>query len=224
MAIAKSIRDSFVAGLILVLPLIVTILVLKILFGWTVGVINPLVQAADVARYTANIELVAQVVTIVFLLAIVTLLGFLVQIRIGRKTVSGIGDVVGFIPVFRSIYTSVRQVADALVNRSTEYETVVLVEYPREGIFKIGFLTGDPPDVVSEHAGQGVYNVYMPASPNPTAGSLVMVAEEHVYESDLSVRQGLRMLMTTGIATTEKEMEEKDLTGVDQTALLERQD
>jgi uncharacterized membrane protein len=108
----------------------------------------------------------------------------------------------------RVIYSSVRQVSNALMERSNRYESVVLVEYPREGMYSVGFVTGDSPDEVLSVAGADAYNVFLPNSPNPTAGRMVMVPDDQVHEVDISVRRGIRLLVTTGIAEAEEEMAE----------------
>ncbi len=220
MAVSTWIRNSFVTGLIVVTPILITVLVLRVLFGWLVGVVGPMVAAADVARYTADSELVAQIVTGLALLAVVTLLGALVRVGIGRRTLERVDSLLELVPVVRTIYAGVRQVANTFLDRSTEFETVVFVNVD-PGIYRIGFLAGDAPDTLREVAGQEVYNVFLPSSPNPTGGSLVLVEAEDVYESDLSVREGLRLLMTTGTATTEEEMAGKRLPGIDHGAVVE---
>jgi len=110
---------------------------------------------------------------------------------------------VNVIPLVSTIYSSVRQVADALVERRTAYDSVVLVEYPREGVFSIGLVTGESPTPVADFAGQDVYNVFLPNSPNPTGGRLVLLPEDQVHEIDMSVRRGMRLVVTTGMGENE---------------------
>jgi uncharacterized membrane protein len=211
MRVVKVLKNAFVAGLILVLPLAITLFIFRLVFNWTLGLINPLVQAAGLAQYTANIELAAQAITILAILAAITTLGLFLQLNVGHRTFGEIGKVVNFLPLFRTVYVSVRQVANSFVERSDTYESTVFVEYPREGVYSIGFITGDSPGELHDVADDEVYNVYLPASPNPTAGKLAMVPARRIYDSDLTVRQGIRLLMTTGTATTAEEMDE--LTG-----------
>lgn len=207
MKITRTLKSSFLAGLVLVLPLAITLFILKILFNWTVGIVNPVVRGTRLAQYTANIELVAQFIAIGVIVVTITLLGLLVKLETGRRVLDRIGGVVDFIPLFRTIYGSVRQVASSFSDRSGTYESVVFVEYPRDRTYAVGFVTGDAPEELRDREGQSVYNVYLPASPNPTAGKLAMVPEDRIHESDLSVRQGIRLLMTTGTATTGEELE-----------------
>jgi uncharacterized membrane protein len=83
-----------------------------------------------------------------------------------------------------------------------------MIEYPREGVYSIGFLTGDGPDEAVEMAAQPVCNVFLPESPDPTGGHLLVVPADEIHELDMSVRRGVRVLVTTGIAESDEEMAE----------------
>ncbi|WP_254764238.1 DUF502 domain-containing protein [Natrinema marinum] len=199
MTLSSRIKSSFVAGLILVAPLAVTLYILRFLVNWSLQFVTPVVRAAGLAQYTRNVEVVAQLLAVVMIVAAVVVLGFLAQQSVGRHLFGNIGRLVNVVPLVSTIYGSVRQVADSLVERKTGYESVVLVEYPREGVYMIGLVTGESPRPVEEVAGQDVYNVFLPNSPNPTAGRLVLLPEDQVHEIDMSVRRGMRLVVTTGM-------------------------
>jgi uncharacterized membrane protein len=199
MTLSSRIKSSFVAGLILVAPLAVTLYVLRFLVNWSLQFVTPIVRAAGLAQYTRNVEVVAQLLAVVLIVATVVALGFLAQQSVGRHLFGNVGRLINVVPLVSTIYGSVRQVADSLVERKTGYESVVLVEYPREGVYMIGLVTGESPRAVEEVAGQDVYNVFLPNSPNPTAGRLVLLPEDQVHETDLSVRRGMRLIVTTGM-------------------------
>lgn len=109
-----------------------------------------------------------------------------------------------FLSLVRTIYSSTRQVASALVERNNRYESVVLAEY-REGYSVFGFLTGDVPEAVQATMEEPAYAVFVPNSPNPTGGRLLLVPESQVQGVDMSVRRGIRTSVTTGIAAEERE-------------------
>lgn len=201
MDIWGAVKGSFVAGIILISPLVVTVYILRILVGWSLQFVDPVVRGTRLPAYTANIEVIAQIVAVAGILLVIVLLGFVAQQSVGKRTFRGIGRVVNVIPLVNLIYGSVRQVANALVMRDTEYESIVLVEYPREGVYRFGLVTGDSPDVVSEAAGQTVYNVFIPNSPIPTAGWLVLLPESQIHEVDMSVSRGMQLIVTTGFGT-----------------------
>lgn len=197
--LSTTLKSSFVAGLILVTPLAVTLYVLRLVVNWSLQFVNPIVQSTQLTQYTANIEAVAQFVAAVSIVAVITLLGYLAQKSVGKQLFGSVGRVVNVVPLVSTIYGSVRQVANSLVERRTSYDGVVLVEYPREGIYSIGLVTGQSPGPVENYVGQEVYNVFLPNSPNPTAGRLALLPEDELHELDMSVRQGMRLVVTTGM-------------------------
>lgn len=201
----QAVGESFTAGLLLTGPLIVTVILFRVLFGWMRGLVAPIVEGGRLAQYTANVEFAAQLLALVLVVVAIAFVGFLAQLSVGRRTFGSLGRVVTLIPLFRTVYGSLRQIATSLVERSTKYESVVYVEYPRLGVYSIGFVTGDSPESIEAVAGGPVYNVYVPASPNPTTGGLHLVPEENLHESDLSVREGIRLVMTTGVTSDPEE-------------------
>ncbi|PGF15105.1 hypothetical protein CP556_02495 [Natrinema sp. CBA1119] len=205
MTLSSRIKSSFVAGLILVAPLAVTLYILRFLVNWSLQFVTPVVRAAGLAQYTRNVEVVAQLLAVVLIVAAIVVLGFLAQQSVGRHLFGNIGRLVNVVPLVSTIYGSVRQVADSLVERKTGYESVVLVEYPREGVYMIGLVTGESPRAVEDVAGQDAYNVFLPNSPNPTAGRLVLLPEDQVHEIDMSVRRGMRLIVTTGMGDEREE-------------------
>lgn len=208
MGLGKVLRDSFVAGVALIAPLVVTVFTLRFLVNWLTTFIDPVVQGTQLAQYTANIHIVAQVLALAIIVLTIVVLGYLAQRSFGQRVFSWVDRGIGLVPLVRTIYSSVRQVSNALMERSNRYESVVLVEYPREGIYALGFVTGDSPEQVETIADQDVYNVFLPKSPNPTGGNLLMVPADQVHQLDMSVRRGVRLLVTTGIAERQEELAE----------------
>ena len=202
MSVADGLKRSFVAGLLLVMPLIVTVYVLRIAFDWLVQFINPVVRWTRLSQYTANIEIAAQALTAFLILTAIIALGYLAQRRTGQRVFGGFDRAVAFIPLVSTMYGSVRQVANSLIRGSSRYESVVLVEHPRLGVYSIGLVTGESPATI-DVSGERLYNVFLPNSPNPTAGRLVLVPEDQLHAVDVSVRRGLRLLVTTGLGDEE---------------------
>lgn len=200
-------RRSFVAGVLLVAPLAVTLFVGWILLRYLAGVLDPVVRFAGLARFTANIDLLAQGLAAVLLAAAVVVLGFLAQRSLGERLFGGFDRLFAFVPLASTVYSSVRQVGEALADRTNRYEAVVLVEYPRVGVYSLGFVTGDSPSDAAVVTGEPTYNVFVPNSPNPTAGNLILVPESNVHETELTVRRGIRLIVTTGMADTDAELE-----------------
>jgi uncharacterized membrane protein len=203
MSFTSRVKNSFVAGLVLVAPLVVTLFVLRLLVNWLLQFVDPLVVWLGVAQYTANDHLVAQALTVIIIVSAVVLVGYLAQRSAGQRMFGNMGRVIDFVPLVNVIYGSVRQVANSLVDNRSRYESVVLVEYPREGLYSIGLVTGEGPPAADAVAGEDAVNVFLPNSPNPTAGRLVVIPADQVHEIDMSVRAGLRLVVTTGIGEEE---------------------
>jgi len=197
------IRNSFVAGLILIAPLAITLYVLQILVGFALNFIDPIVAQTDLAAYTGNVELVARILAVALIILLISVLGFLAQRRAGQQLFGSLGRAVAVIPIVRTIYSTVRQISSSFSSKDTAYDSLVLVEHPREGLYSIGLVTNESPRGVSEVAGSTVQNVFLPSSPNPASGRLVLVPEEQLHEVDMSVRQGMGLLMTTGANSSE---------------------
>ncbi|WP_227133236.1 DUF502 domain-containing protein [Halorubellus salinus] len=198
MRVTNALKRSFVSGMILIAPLALTLYVLRLLVNWSLQFVNPVVAGTRLTQYTGNVEVAAQLLAVVLIVGSVVLLGFLANMSVGRQLFGRVGRVVNVIPLVSTIYGGIRQVADSLVERNTAYESVVLVEYPREGVYSIGLVTGESPESVEQFVGGEVYNVFLPNSPNPTAGRLVLLPEDQVHEIDMSVRRGMRLIVTTG--------------------------
>lgn len=213
MRIKTTLQSNFVAGLILVAPLLVTLFVLRTVGGWLGGVLLPVVRGTRLETLTANNVALAQVLALVVFVVLVTAIGFLAQRSAGRKLFGRTGRIVDFLPVFRTIYGTVRGMASSVTSRDSDFESVVYVEYPRDDVYRLGLKTGDSPDELAEIAGEPAQNVFLPGSPNPTQGLLNLVPESRIHDSDMSVRAAIRFLMTTGMdsARTPIELDEEEL-------------
>lgn len=212
MTLTQRLKEHFAAGLILVAPLVVTVYVVKLLVGWAVGILDPVVSGTGLLQYTGNVELVAQMAAAVIIVSSITVLGYLAEKQVGKQTFGNVGRVVNIIPLVNTIYGSVRQVANALVEQNTRYESVVLVEYPRKGVYTIGLVTSQGSPTIEAATGETMFNVYLPNSPNPTGGRLLLVPESELIEIDVSVRRGLRMILTTGVVADEEQLPKTERT------------
>jgi uncharacterized membrane protein len=206
MSLATRLRSSFVTGLLLVTPLAVTVFVLDFVFDNLTTVLDPIVGATRLTNFTGNVEFLAQVLAAVILAVGLTALGYLVSYELGQRLFGGFERGVRLVPLVRTIYFGVRQVSESLTRQTEGFDRVVVVEYPREGLFSIGFVTNEgPAEVETATDSDDLYTVFVPHSPNPTAGALVMADPEDVYEVDMSVRRGIRLVVTTGLGVDDVE-------------------
>lgn len=207
MGLTRTLRTSLIAGIALIAPLLVTVIAFQFVFGWIRGFLTPVVENIGLLSLVGNIDIVAEVLALVILVLVIAALGYLAQRSAGAYVFGVVDRLIGLVPILSVVYNGVRQVSDALTRQESRFESVVLVEYPREGVYSFGFVTAE----TSDHASppdEDTYNVYMPGSPNPTQGHLLFVSEEQFYPVNIKVSRAIRLLVTTGIAENQEEMEQ----------------
>ena len=222
MGLGDRLKTAFVAGLALIAPLFITLVAFQLLFSWFQGVIDPVVAGTGLGRLTGEAPYITEVLALLLLVLAVTAIGYLAQRSLGQYVFDLVDRGLARIPVFSVIYTGVRQVSDALMSQQSRFERVVMVDYPREGIYSLGFVTAESPAAVEAKTGVETFNVYFPHSPNPTQGHFRLVPAEEITELDMSVSAGLRLLVTTGIASEQSEMAElRDAVGGQSSVAIE---
>jgi uncharacterized membrane protein len=131
--------------------------------------------------------------------------GFLMSNIIGQKLLHYVEKILQNIPVVPKVYFGIKQIIDAFsVNGKHMFSKVVLIEYPRKGIFVIGFLTGECRGEVQEKTAAKVINVFVPTTPNPTSGMLVLIPEEEIIYLDMTVEEGLKLIVSAGMVVPEE--------------------
>jgi uncharacterized membrane protein len=135
----------------------------------------------------------------VFALVVLLLTGLLVTNLIGRRLVIWGEEVLNRIPVVRTVYGSVKSFAESVLSQSNAFRKVVMIEYPRAGVWSIGFLTADDVPEVSEKMGEPHVAVYISSALNATAGYFVILPRRQVVELEMSVDQAMKMIITCGV-------------------------
>ncbi|MBL8379588.1 MAG: DUF502 domain-containing protein [Burkholderiales bacterium] len=187
-------RRYFVAGLLVWLPLAVTIWVIRFLITSLDGVL-PGWAIPDVIQqhHIPGVGVVA-----VLLLVFGT--GVLVANFVGERLVRWWELLLARIPIVRTIYSSVKQVSDTILSPSGQaFRKAVLVQYPRNGSWTIGFLTGTPGPGVAEHLPGEHVSIYVPTTPNPTSGFFLMLPKRDVVELSMSVDAALKYIVSMGV-------------------------
>jgi len=137
---------------------------------------------------------------VVILLLVITAIGALVTNFLGRWLVRFGERLLARVPVVRSIYGTLKQIFDAvLAQSSTAFREVVLVEYPRKEVWVIGFITSPPAAEIKRHLGEDRVYVFVPTSPNPTSGFLMIMRESEVIRLSIPVEEGIKLVISMGI-------------------------
>lgn len=201
-------KRSFKTGLVMLLPFLVSVIVVKFLADQLFLLVNPLVRQTNLASYTGNIEIVAQFIAILLVVATITVAGYISSYRASERLSRKLESVIEEIPVFGSVYSAVNQISESFSGDS-KFEKMVLVEMPFEEVYSIGLVTSEAPDPVKKEVGDSYQSVYLPYSPNPTMGRLRMVKEDNLHEVDMTVSEGMKLLLTTGITYESEEIEKE---------------
>ena len=198
-------RKHVIAGLLVWLPLAITIWVLL----WIVGLLDGIFRAVlrgvaavlpDNARTLTDALASIPGLGFVLLVALMLLTGVFVTNMFGQWWLRQWNNMMGRIPIVKSIYSSVKQVSDTLFSSSGQaFREAVLVQYPRAGSWTIAFVTGRPGGEVAGHL-QGEYvSVYVPTTPNPTSGFFLMMPRSDVITLEMSVDEALKYIISMGV-------------------------
>ena len=192
-------KKYFITGLLIWIPLVITIWVLKLV----VETLDQSLLLLPLALRTESwIGFHIPGMGVLLTLLIVLLTGVVTANFVGQRMVHWWHEILHRIPVVNSIYSSVKQVSDTLFSSSGEaFRKALLVQWPREGMWTIGFLTGVPGGDVRRHLQGDYVSVYVPTTPNPTGGYFVMLARKDVIELDMSVDAALKYVISMGVVS-----------------------
>lgn len=191
-------RNAFISGLLIWLPIWVTILVVKFL----VDVLDSILLLLPVSyRPDAILGMHVPGIGVIIILLVILLTGTFVANLLGRRLVGFWDSFVARIPLVRSIHTGVKQILQTIFTPGGQsFRKVLLVEYPREGSWTLAFQTGDStPEVASVLNNGEMVTLFVPTTPNPTSGFLLMVPKKNVIELNMSVEQALKFVISLGV-------------------------
>ncbi len=189
-------RQYLIAGLLVWLPILVTVLIIKFLIDLmdtTLLLLPSAIQPETLLGF--NIPGLGVVLSAVVLLST----GMVVTNFMGRNMVSLWERLLMRIPLVRPIYSAAKQLSETLFSGSGKsFRKVVLVEYPRPGLWTLAFLTGDGVSEVIEKTGRDLVNIFVPTTPNPTSGFFIMVPSKDLIELSMSVDAGIKLILSAG--------------------------
>ena len=192
-------KKYFITGLLIWIPLVITIWVLKLVVD---TLDQSLLLLPPALRTEGWLGIHIPGMGVLLTLLIVFLSGAVTANLIGQRLVHFWHEILHRIPVVSSIYSSVKQVSDTLFSSSGDaFRKALLVQWPREGMWTIAFLTGAPGGDVTNHLQGDYVSVYVPTTPNPTGGYFVMMPRKDVIELDMSVDTALKYVISMGVAS-----------------------
>ena len=193
----STLRRYLIAGLLVWLPLSVTLLVIKLLVDL---MDNTLLLLPEAYRPDTLLGFHLPGLGVVLSIAILFVTGIVAANFFGRRLVEVWERLLARIPLVRSIYSGTKQVSETLFAPGGQsFRKVLLIEYPRRGLWTVAFQTGVTAGEAQAKTADEVINVYMPTTPNPTSGFFLMVPKRDVIELDMSVDEGLKMIISMGV-------------------------
>ena len=202
----SKLQQYFIAGLLVWLPLVITVWVLMWLLGMLDGIFVSILATIEavVPGLTGMAQAVMKIpgIGVLALGLLILLTGTLAANIVGQWWIRQWDALMARIPVVRSIYSSVKQVSDTLFSGSGKaFSKALLVQYPRHGSWTVAFLTGHPGGEVAHHLPGAHVSVYVPTTPNPTSGFFLMMPREDVIELDMSVDEALKYIISMGVVS-----------------------
>ena len=201
----RRIRNIFITGLLITLPIALTYFILQFLFK-NLDALSPvftkiLIDMGAPIPEGYRIPALGLVITLLIVLAV----GWFTTNFFGKQMINLGESIVEKIPFVRKIYKGSKQVVQSIAHAdTTAFRKVVLLEFPRRGMLAIGFVTGSARGEVQEHTREDVLNVFVPTMPNPTSGFLVFAPPEELTEIDMSIEDGIKYVVSGGIVDTER--------------------
>lgn len=193
----QRLRRYFIAGLLVWLPIVTTSVVLMFairLIDRTLLLLPPKFRPESLIGF--EIPGLGVILTVILLL----FTGLIVANFFGRRLVAAWESLLARIPLVRTLYGAVKQITVSLfADASQSFREVVLVEYPRRGLWMLAFVTGETPKQFQKEVGQDLINIYVPTTPNPTSGFYIMVPPSDIRRLDIPVEVGLKMILSAGV-------------------------
>lgn len=189
---ARHFRTRMASGLVALIPIVVTVAVLRVLFAFTAGILLPIVEPALGDWPTAA----RAALSLAILVVAIYLLGEIAMNVVGRRILALGEAVVLRLPFVKVIYSASKQVVAAFQGqKSRAFESVVFVEFPHPGMRAVGFVTSS----IEREDGSKWNTVFVPTTPNPTTGFLQIVPRDAVVQTDYTVEEGIKMVMSLGV-------------------------
>jgi uncharacterized membrane protein len=196
----SGLRASFLTGIVVIAPVALTVWLIWALIGWVDSVVLPLIPYDFQPEKYIGINL--RGVGVIIFLVFTVIVGWVAKGLIGKSMIRFAESLVDRMPVVRTIYSGVKQIAETVFAQSERsFETACLIQYPRRDIWAIGFISTTAKGEVNERAESGsqLLSVFVPTTPNPTSGFLLFLPREDVIELDMSVEDAAKLVISAGL-------------------------
>lgn len=205
----KVFKKSFITGLIILLPIALTLFVIAFVINFLtkpfVGAIEHFFTGYEFyAEYRAIVHIILQLISLAILFFFTVLLGFLARVVFFRWLLSVYDYIFHRIPVIKTIYKATQQIIRTIFGTaSRSFKQVVMVPFPTHGAYCIGLVSGNAPPYCDKVVGSRLISVFVPTTPNPTSGYLIMYREEEVIHLDMKVEEAIKYIISCGVISSD---------------------
>lgn len=207
--LVDGIWSLFLNGLITLLPIVLTFgifaLTLKVLRSWLQPIKEWQPVLADRVPYLATIFSYVPFAEIILAILIIILVGTILKLFVLHSLINAIEGILFRVPLIRTVYAGIKQLVNAL-NPANEmsFQKVVLIEFPRKGIYSLGFMTNQLQSDLAPNDGTNHFCVYVPTTPNPTSGFVVIVSDDQIIPTELTRQEAMALIISGGIIQPER--------------------
>lgn len=192
----EGLRRYFFAGLLVLLPLVITIWFL----GWIIGLMDSVLDLLPASLHpNSYLPFAIPGLGALVTLASILVLGFLATSVVTRRLLTFWDRFLSRIPIFRGVYTSVQKLVETIFSQEQSGRQVVLIEYPRKGIYTVGFATGFAGGELEKRGEERLVNIFVPTTPNPTAGFYLLVPEKEVQALAMTPEEAFKLIVSGGM-------------------------
>ena len=195
-SIFNRLRNYFIAGIVAIIPIGITLYLTMFIIDVSSKLIPKEINPNNYLPFSIpGLEIILSII-------IITFIGGLSVSFVGKKILQLINDLFKRIPFLRTIYSAINQMTESFTNKDKGKKSVVLVEYPRKGSWAVGFATKDNQGEISEKTNSELVNVFVPTTPNPTSGFLLMFPKKEIIYLDMTFEEASKFIVSAGTSNT----------------------
>ena len=195
-SIFNRLRNYFIAGIVAIIPIGITLYLTMFIIEISSKLIPKEINPNNYLPFSIpGLEIILSII-------IITFIGGLSVSFVGKKILQLINDLFKKIPFLRTIYSAINQMTESFTNKDKGKKSVVLVEYPRKGSWAVGFATKDNQGEISEKTNSELVNVFVPTTPNPTSGFLLMFPKKEIIYLDMTFEEASKFIVSAGTSNT----------------------
>jgi len=193
-------QRAIIAGILATLPLAVTYWFVTFVFKKFSGFFLPYLEMMMV-RFDIVVPLYVQkLVSFSVIIVLLIVIGLFARHYIGRKLLGVIEYIAENIPIVRGVYSSIQQIVEAFQTTSgSSFKKVVMIEYPRKGLYSFGFITKDSSEFLNSATGEVCVNIFIPTTPNPTSGFILIVPKSDIIDPGIPIEHGIKFIISAGL-------------------------